>query len=54
MIERLPSLKDHRVFLCGNPDVVGLLRKKAFLAGASLKDIYADAFLPSTAGIGTA
>jgi CDP-4-dehydro-6-deoxyglucose reductase len=49
VLERLPSLKDHRVFLCGNPDVVTLLRKKVFLAGASLKDIYADAFLPSAA-----
>ena len=49
VLERLPSLKDHRVFLCGNPDVVTLLRKKAFLAGASLRDIHADAFLPSAA-----
>lgn len=50
--ERLPSLKDHRVFLCGNADVVGMMRKKAFLAGAALKDIYADAFLPSATPTG--
>jgi len=36
-------------FLCGNPDLVLSLRKKLFLAGLSLKDIHADAFLPSAA-----
>ena len=35
-------------FLCGHPDLVLSLRKKLFLAGLSLKDIHADAFLPST------
>lgn len=37
-----------RGFLCGNPELVLSLRKKLFLAGLSLKDIHADAFLPST------
>lgn len=37
-----------RAFLCGNPEAVLSLRKKLFLAGFSLKDIHADAFLPST------
>jgi len=37
-----------RAFLCGNPELVVSLRKKLFLAGLSLKDIHADAFLPST------
>jgi NAD(P)H-flavin reductase/ferredoxin len=36
-----------RAFLCGNPELVISLRKKLFLAGLSLKDIHADAFLPS-------
>ena len=36
-----------RAFLCGNPELVQSLRKKLFLAGLSLKDIHADAFLPS-------
>jgi DNA-binding transcriptional LysR family regulator len=36
-----------RAFLCGNPELVLSLRKKLFLAGLSLKDIHADAFLPS-------
>ncbi|WP_257450988.1 2Fe-2S iron-sulfur cluster-binding protein [Archangium lipolyticum] len=37
-----------RAWLCGNPDLVLSLRKKLFLAGLSLKEIHADAFLPST------
>jgi NAD(P)H-flavin reductase len=36
-----------RAYLCGNPDLVLSLRKKLFLAGIGLKDIHADAFLPS-------
>lgn len=34
-----------RFFLCGAPDIVTGLRKKLFLAGVSLKDILADAFV---------
>jgi ferredoxin-NADP reductase/ferredoxin len=36
-----------KAFLCGNAEGVLSLRKKLFLAGLSLKDIHADAFLPS-------
>jgi predicted ferric reductase len=39
-----------RAYLCGNPELVLSLRKKLFLAGFSLKDIHADAFLPSAGG----
>ncbi len=39
-----PQLKDWRVFLCGHPDMVEATKKKAFLAGVSLNDIYADPF----------
>jgi NAD(P)H-flavin reductase/ferredoxin len=46
--ETCPRLAGWRAFLCGNPDTVLSLRKKLFLAGLSLKDIHADAFLPST------
>jgi CDP-4-dehydro-6-deoxyglucose reductase, E3 len=42
-----PKLGGWRAFLCGNPELVLSLRKKLFLAGLSLKDIHADAFLPS-------
>lgn len=41
------NFKDWKVFLCGNPDIVNTMRKKVFLKGASIKNIYADAFLPS-------
>ena len=40
-----PKLNGWRVFLCGHPDMVKLGKKKVFLAGAAMKDIYADAFL---------
>lgn len=43
-----------RAFLCGDSELVLSLRKKLFLAGFSLKDIHADAFLPSVAPGGTA
>jgi CDP-4-dehydro-6-deoxyglucose reductase len=42
-----PKPVGFRAFLCGNPELVLSLRKKLFLAGLSLKDIHADAFLPS-------
>jgi CDP-4-dehydro-6-deoxyglucose reductase len=43
-----------RAFLCGDPQLVLSLRKKLFLAGLSLKDIHADAFLPSASPPGGA
>lgn len=46
---KVPSLKGWRVYLCGQPDMERLLQRKAFLAGASMRAIYADAFLPSAA-----
>ncbi len=51
---RVPSLRGWRAFLCGHPELVFDLRRKAFLAGISLKDVHADAFVmkapPSAAG----
>lgn len=38
------SLKGWRVFLCGHPEMVNQSKIKAFLKGASISDIYADAF----------
>jgi NAD(P)H-flavin reductase len=43
-LRAIPNLKGWRVFLCGHPDMVGSTRKKAFLAGATLLEIHADAF----------
>jgi NAD(P)H-flavin reductase len=40
------SFKGVRVFLCGAPGFVQTFKKRAFLAGAKLTDIYADAFAP--------
>ncbi len=48
-ISRSPGdLAGWRVFLCGDPELVHRMRKKAFLAGASMSQIYADAFLTSS------
>lgn len=49
VLARYPKLAGWRAFLCGDPAVVQTCKKKMFLAGASLNDIYADAFLPSVA-----
>lgn len=39
-----PKLDAHRLFLCGQPTLVHSLRKRAYLAGASLSRIHCDAF----------
>jgi len=41
---RLPKLDGHRLFVCGQPALVHALRKRAYLAGASLNRIHCDAF----------
>ncbi len=43
----LPDLNGWRAYLCGDPDLVRTLRRTMFLAGAAMKDIHADAFLPA-------
>lgn len=43
----IPDLKGWRIFLCGHPEMVNQTKKMAFLKGASLADIYFDAFLVS-------
>ncbi len=44
-LEKYPQLNGWRVYLCGQPDMVLQTKKMAYLQGASLKDIHADAFL---------
>lgn len=44
-LSSMPDLKGWRIFLCGHPDMVNLMKKMTFLKGASMADIYADAFL---------
>ena len=41
------NLKGWRVYLCGHPEMVNQTKRMAYLKGASLSDIYADAFLVS-------
>ncbi len=43
--QHLSNPADWRIYLCGNPALVYDLRKKVFLAGASMKRIHSDAFL---------
>jgi NAD(P)H-flavin reductase len=40
-----PKLAGWRGFICGDPAIVRLLKKKIFLAGMGSRDIFADAFL---------
>jgi NAD(P)H-flavin reductase/ferredoxin len=47
VFSHLSDLKSWRVFLCGHPDMVNQMKKLAFLKGAAIADIYADAFLIS-------
>lgn len=42
-----PKLEGWRTYLCGDPALVRALKKKIFLAGAAMRDIHADAFLPA-------
>ncbi len=46
-LQSIPDLKGWKVYLCGNPDLVKQVQRKTFLAGASMKDIHADAFIPA-------
>jgi ferredoxin-NADP reductase len=43
-LAEIPELKGWRVYLCGHPVMVQQAQMRAFLAGASLQDIHADAF----------
>ncbi|CAG1022127.1 CDP-4-dehydro-6-deoxyglucose reductase, E3 [Patescibacteria group bacterium] len=43
-LARIENLKGWRVYLCGHPEMVNQSKRMAYLKGASLSDIYADAF----------
>jgi CDP-4-dehydro-6-deoxyglucose reductase, E3 len=47
ILSRFKSLAGHKAYVCGDPVLVNMLRKKLFLAGMASKSIYADSFLPS-------
>lgn len=42
-----PRLSGWRVFLCGNPDMVENGKRQVFFAGASMREILTDSFLPA-------
>jgi ferredoxin-NADP reductase len=47
VLRHVPSARGMRAFVCGAPDVVHTVKKKLFLAGAAMRDISSDAFLPA-------
>lgn len=49
-LSTVPNLAGSKVYICGDPAFVNRLRKRIFLAGASMGDIYVDAFLPPADG----
>ncbi|MCH9698345.1 MAG: 2Fe-2S iron-sulfur cluster binding domain-containing protein [Gammaproteobacteria bacterium] len=44
-LQMYPDLTGTKVYLCGHPEMVKTTQHQAFLAGAKVNDIYADAFL---------
>ena len=44
-LDQIPDLTGWIVFACGHPNLVESAKKRAFLAGASLKEIFADPFV---------
>jgi NAD(P)H-flavin reductase len=47
VLKRFPKLNGWRGYVCGDPALVRLLKKKLFLSGMASREIYADAFLPA-------
>ena len=46
-LQQLGALDGYRVYLCGHPDLVKTAQRKCFMAGANMRDISADPFLPT-------
>ena len=45
--KHVPKLAGWRGFVCGDPALVQMLKKKLFLAGMASREIYADSFTPA-------
>ncbi len=45
LFARVPDPGGQQLFLCGDPGLVQKMKRRAFLAGARLADIHADAFV---------
>jgi len=43
-LKDFPELKNHRIYLCGHPSMVKSAQREAYLSGAALHQIFADAF----------
>jgi len=46
-LETIPKPSGWKSFLCGDEELVNQLKKKIFLAGSNMNDIYTDSFLKS-------
>ena len=49
LLQATPSFADCRLYLCGDAALVQKLKRKVFLAGASLQNIHSDPFIASAA-----
>lgn len=47
VLQRLPKLGGWRGYVCGDPGIVQMLKKKLFLAGMASREIFADPFTPA-------
>lgn len=47
VLKRFPKLSGWRGYVCGDPALVKLLKKKLFLSGMASREIFADAFVPA-------
>lgn len=45
LTEAVSDMKGQRLFLCGDPGIVNAMRHRSFMAGASMSEIHADAFV---------
>lgn len=51
LLKAHPKPEPARVYLCGNPTLVQTLKKRLYLAGASLTRIHSDPFLPRAGSV---
>lgn len=47
-LKQIKDFSDYYVFICGNPEMVNATKRSVFLAGASMKHIASDTFLPAS------
>jgi len=47
LIDVAGDLKDCKIYLCGDPEMINNLKRKLFMAGASMNNIHSDSFIAS-------